>query len=47
MVFRKISVIFEIFRTILKNNDNIAPKVKDNMAKSQLSLKPKITVFVF
>jgi hypothetical protein len=32
------TVIFEIFRAILKNKDNMAPKAKDNMAKSQLSL---------
>jgi hypothetical protein len=32
------TVIFEIFRAILKNKDNMAPKAKDNMAKSQLFL---------
>ena len=32
------TVIFEIFRTIQKNKDNMAPKVKDNIEKSLLSL---------
>jgi hypothetical protein len=36
--FQLFTVIFEIFRAILKNKDNMAPKSKDNIAKSQLSL---------
>jgi hypothetical protein len=35
--FQLFTVIFENFRAILKNKDNMAPKAKDNMAKSQLS----------
>ena len=38
LCFQLFTVIFEIFRAILKNKDNMAPKAKDNMAKSQLSL---------
>jgi hypothetical protein len=38
LCFQLFTIIFEIFRAILKNKDNMAPKAKDNMAKSQLSL---------
>jgi hypothetical protein len=38
LCFQLFIVIFEIFKAILKNKDNMAPKAKDNMAKSQLSL---------
>ena len=45
MVFRNFGlyfwlfpVIFETFRIISKNKDNMAPKVKDNIEKSLLSL---------
>jgi hypothetical protein len=36
LCFQLFTVIFEIFRAILKNKDNMASKSKDNMAKSQL-----------
>jgi hypothetical protein len=38
LCFQLFTVIFEIFRAVFKNKDNMAPKAKDNMAKYQLSL---------
>jgi hypothetical protein len=38
LCFQLFTVIFGIFRSALKNKENMAPKAKDNMAKSQPSL---------